>query len=388
MELLRDRHDCLPDDISVASTIGVFDGVHLGHQEVFRQVRSVADRLGVASAVVTFDGHPAHVVRPESAPLLLTTLDQKLELLEAQGLDYAYVISFDERRAATPPDVFMQEVFVDSLHAKAIVVGEDFHFGAGRSGNVDGLRVFGETAGFEVQGLDYAYVISFDERRAATPPDVFMQEVFVDSLHAKAIVVGEDFHFGAGRSGNVDGLTAFGEAAGFEVHALELIRHSDDAREPVSSTKIRRALAGGDVSRAAEMLGRPYEVRGVVGGGDKRGTQIGFPTANIPVPNVMAWPADAVYAGWCQLDEGEVHPCAINIGRRPTFYEHAEQSLLEVHLIDFEGDLYGKQVSVSFVGFLRSERKFSGIDQLIEQLKADVDDARSLLAGSPWQPGS
>ncbi len=319
MELLRDRHDCLPDDISVASTIGVFDGVHLGHQEVFRQVRSVADRLGVASAVVTFDGHPAHVVRPESAPLLLTTLDQKLELLEAQGLDYAYVISFDERRAATPPDVFMQEVFVDSLHAKAIVVGEDFHFGAGRSGNVDGLRVFGETAGFEVQ-------------------------------------------------------------------ALELIRHSDEAREPVSSTNIRRVLAGGDVGRAAEMLGRPYEVRGVVEVGDRRGTQIGFPTANIPVPNVMAWPADAVYAGWCRRENGEVHPCAINIGRRPTFYEHAEQSLLEAHLIGFEGDLYGEQVGVSFLGFLRSERKFNGIDQLIEQLKTDVEDARKLVAGSQWQP--
>ncbi len=319
MELLRDRHDCLPDDISVASTIGVFDGVHLGHQEVFRQVRSVADRLGVASAVVTFDGHPAHVVRPESAPLLLTTLDQTLELLEAQGLDYAYVISFDERRAATPPDVFMQEVFVDSLHAKAIVVGEDFHFGAGRSGNVDGLRVFGETAGFEVQ-------------------------------------------------------------------ALELIRHSDEAREPVSSTNIRRVLAGGDVGRAAEMLGRPYEVRGVVEVGDRRGTQIGFPTANIPVPNVMAWPADAVYAGWCRRENGEVHPCAINIGRRPTFYEHAEQSLLEAHLIGFEGDLYGEQVGVSFLGFLRSERKFNGIDQLIEQLKTDVEDARKLVAGSQWQP--
>ncbi|MDG1366769.1 MAG: bifunctional riboflavin kinase/FAD synthetase [Acidimicrobiales bacterium] len=321
MELLRDRQDCLPDDVSVASTIGVFDGVHLGHQEVFRQVCSVADRLGVASAAVTFNGHPAHVVRPESAPLLLTTLDQKLELLEAQGLDYAYVISFDEGRAATSPQMFMQEVFVDSLHAKAIVVGEDFHFGAGRSGNVDGL-------------------------------------------------------------------TAFGEDAGFEVHALELIRHSDEAREPVSSTKIRRALAGGDVGRAAAMLGRPFEVRGVVEVGDRRGTQIGFPTANIPVPKVMAWPADAVYAGWCRRENGEVYPCAINIGRRPTFYEHAEQSLLEAHLIGFEGDLYGEQVGVSFVGFLRSERKFNGIDQLIKQLKADVDEARKLVTGSEWKPAS
>ena len=179
--------------------------------------------------------------------------------------------------------------------------------------------------------------------------------------------------------GNVDGLTAFGETAGFEVHALELIRHSDEAREPVSSTKIRRALAGGDVGRAAAMLGRPYEVRGVVEGGDKRGTEIGFPTANIPVPKVMAWPADAVYAGWCRRENGDVHPCAINLGRRPTFYEHADSSLLEAHLLDFDGDLYGETARVRFSGFLRSERKFDGVDALIAQLRADVEHTRELL---------
>ncbi|MEM8707854.1 MAG: bifunctional riboflavin kinase/FAD synthetase [Actinomycetota bacterium] len=314
MELLHDRRDRLDDDIAVAATIGVFDGVHLGHQEVFRQVRSAAERLGVASAVVTFDGHPAHVVRPENAPKLLTTLDQKLELIEAQGIDYVYLISFDEDRAATPPERFVQEVFVDALHAKAIVVGEDFHFGAGRTGNVEGMA-------------------------------------------------------------------EMGQEHGFEVHPLELIRHDDEAREPVSSTKIRRALAGGSVAYAASMLGRPYEVRGVVEPGDQRGRQIGFPTANIPVPNVMAWPADAVYAGWCTRANGDRHPCAINIGRRPTFYEHAEQSLLEAHLIDFEGDLYGEEVAVAFVDFLRSERKFSGLDQLSEQLKIDIDNARRVVLG-------
>ena len=312
MELLHDRRDQLPDGVSVAATIGVFDGVHLGHQEVFRQVRAAADRLGVASAVVTFDSHPAHVVRPENAPKLLTTLDQKIELIAAQGIDYVYLISFDEERAATPPDRFVEEVFVDALHTRAIVVGEDFHFGAGRSGDVDGMA-------------------------------------------------------------------ELGERWGYEVHPLELIRHDDDAREPVSSTKIRRALAGGNVAYAAEMLGRPYEVRGVVQPGDQRGRQIGFPTANIPVPKVMAWPADAVYAGWCTRPNGDRHPCAINIGRRPTFYEHAEQSLLEAHLIDFSGDLYDEEVSVAFTAFLRSERKFAGLDQLTEQLKVDIDDARNLL---------
>jgi len=312
MKVLHDQSDSLAAGISVASTIGVFDGVHVGHQEVFRTVRAVADRLGVSSAVVTFDGHPAHVVRPESAPRLLTTLEQKLELIEAAGIDYTYVIHFDEERATTPAEQFVEQVFVTALNAKAIVVGEDFHFGVGRSGNVEAL-------------------------------------------------------------------TRIGEERGFEVHALELIRHNDEAREPVSSTKIRRALAGGDVARAAEMLGRLYEVCGIVQRGDRRGQQIGFPTANIPVPKVMAWPADAVYAGWCTLPDDSLHRCAINIGRRPTFYEHAEQSLLEAHLIDFDGDLYDQQVKVSFAAFLRSERKFEGIDQLVEQLKADVDDARSLL---------
>lgn len=314
MKILHDKDDQLPAAISVASTIGVFDGVHVGHQEVFRMVRVVADRLDVASAVVTFDNHPAHVVRPRSAPRLLTTLEQKLELIDAQGIDYAYVVHFDAERAGTHPDVFVEQVFVDALHAKAIVVGEDFHFGRGRSGNVDALR-------------------------------------------------------------------KIGDEWGFEVHALELIQHSDEAREPVSSTKIRRALAGGDVARAALMLGRPYEVRGTVQEGDRRGQLIGFPTANIPVTKMMAWPADAVYAGWCDLPDGSCHPCAINIGRRPTFYEHAEQSLLEAHLIDFDGDLYGVQVAVSFVAFLRSERKFEGIDQLAIQLKKDVDEARKLLTG-------
>lgn len=314
MEILHDRSDRLPEAVSVASTIGVFDGVHIGHQAVFRQVREVAERLEVASAVVTFDTHPAHVVRPESAPRLLTTLERKLELIEAEGIDYAFVVHFDEERAATHPEVFVEQVFVDALHARAIVVGEDFHFGKGRSGNVDGLR-------------------------------------------------------------------EIGEEWGFEVHALDLIRHREDAREPVSSTKIRRALAGGDVVRAAEMLGRPYTVRGIVEHGDRRGSGIGFPTANLPVPKVMAWPADAVYAGWCTRANGEQHPCAINIGRRPTFYEHTEQSLLEAHLIDFDGDLYGEQIDVSFVAFLRSERKFDGIEQLRAQLTTDIDDARTLLGG-------
>ena len=312
MELLDDRVDVVPPSVSVAAAIGVFDGVHLGHIAVLDQVRSTARRLDVASAVVTFDIHPAYVVRPENAPKLLTTLEQKLELLEQQELDYAYVIHFDEARANTRPDEFVEQVFHEALHARAIVVGSDFHFGKGRSGDVAELERLGHEWGFAVQPID-------------------------------------------------------------------LVRHDPSAPEPVSSTAIRRALAGGDVEGAAELLGRDYEVRGTVQRGDRRGHMIGFPTANIPVPKVMAWPADAVYAGWCTRADGTRYGCAINIGRRPTFYEHAEQSLLEAHLIDFDDDLYGEEVKVEFASFVRSEHKFAGIDELAAQLAADVDLVRTRL---------
>lgn len=291
----------------------MFDGVHLGHQTVLRRVRAIAERRGIASAVVTFDVHPAHVVRPENAPRLLTTLDQKLELLASEGLDYAYVVRFDHVRAGTRPEVFVEQVFVDALSARVVVVGEDFHFGRGRSGNVA-----------ELQRL--------------------------------------------------------GREQGFEVVPLELIRHHRCAREPVSSTAVRRALAGGDVARAAALLGRPYEMRGTVVPGDRRGAEIGFPTANMLVPDTTAWPADAVYAGSCALPDGSRHDCAINIGRRPTFHEHAQQSLLEAHLIDFDADLYGCELRVEFVDFLRSERKFDGMEQLRSQIAVDVAETRRRLA--------
>jgi riboflavin kinase/FMN adenylyltransferase len=312
MQVLHDLVDRLEPGVETALTIGVFDGVHLGHQYVLAELRTEAAARGLHSAVVTFDTHPALVLRPENAPKLLSTLDQKLELLERNGVDMVYVVHFDEHRARTEPDEFVRQVFVDALHARFVVVGEDFHFGRGRSGNVDRLRALGEVHGFEVRGVG-------------------------------------------------------------------LIRHEAGAPEPVTSTAIRRALAGGDVAAAAAMLGRPYEVRGVVQHGDERGRAIGFPTANIYVSKQLAWPADAVYAGWYTRPNHERHPCAINIGRRPTFYEHAEQSLLEAHLIDFDGDLYGEDACVSFVDFLRSEQRFSGVDALAAQLKQDVEHARRIL---------
>jgi riboflavin kinase / FMN adenylyltransferase len=272
-------------------------------------VRSEAIQRGALSVVATFDRHPASVVRPESAPKLLTDAEQKIELLSHTGLDATYMVHFDERRAAESPEDFVREVLVDRLHASAIVVGEDFHFGHHRSGDVAMLRQLGARYGFEVL-------------------------------------------------------------------PLELIARTDGPQEPVSSTAIRRALAGGQVEIATAMLGRPYEVRGIVAQGDQRGRTLGFPTANVMVPDMMCVPADGVYAGWYVRPSGQRHRCAVNIGRRPTFYEHADVSLLEAHLIDFDGDLYGETARVEFHCFLRSERKFNGIESLIAQLKSDVDAAR------------
>ena len=293
-------------------TIGAYDGLHLGHQTVIEEVRAQAARRGARSAVVTFDRHPAVIVRPESAPRLLTDHEQRLELLEATGVDVAVVLPFDEAQSQEPALAFIERVLVKCLSTKLIVVGVDFHFGRNREGNVDLLREVGATYGFEVAPL------------VLTP-------------------------------------------------------RADGVDEPVSSTAIRRALAGGNVEMAAAMLGRPFEARGKVVTGDQRGRLLGFPTANVEVSNRVCVPADGVYAGWYERPGGDIHPCAINLGRRPTFYEHADSSLLEAHLLDFDGDLYGEPAKIRFVNFLRSERKFDGIEALIEQLQLDIAHARELL---------
>ena len=293
-------------------TIGAYDGVHLGHLSVIAEVKRRAADLGARSVVVTFDRHPASVVRPESAPRLLTTMDQKLELLAATGVDATLLVHFDGEQAAETPEDFVRRVLVEALAVRLVVVGEDFHFGHKRAGNVALLRRLGAEHDFEV-----------------------------DPIH--------------------------------------LLERTDGVDEPVSSTAVRRALAGGDVEQAAAMLGRPYEARGAVVQGDQRGRLLGFPTANVEVPNAVSLPADGVYAGWYERPDGERRPCAINLGRRPTFYAHADSSLLEAHLLDFTDDLYGEQAKVQFTHFLRSERKFDGIDALVAQLKLDIEHSRAAL---------
>jgi len=292
-------------------TIGAYDGVHRGHQAVIEQVRQQAKILDARSVVVTFDRHPASIVRPESAPLLLTDVDQKLELLAATGLDATCIVKFDEDSSREAPSDFVKRVLVDGLSAKRVIIGEDFHFGHKRGGNVAMLRELGP---------------KFD----------------------------------------------------FDVMPIELISRGDGVDEPVSSTAIRRALAGGQVELATQLLGHHFEVRGVVVHGDERGRTIGFPTANIEVPNQICIPADGVYAGIFDRQDGTKHICAINLGRRPTFFEHAEHSMLEAHLLDFSEELYGEKVKITFTHFLRGERKFENIDALKMQLKLDIEQTRAV----------
>ena len=313
MLVVTDLQQCPWDGERAVITIGAYDGVHLGHRAVIDQVRRRADDVDAKSVVVTFDRHPASVVRPESAPRLLTGADQKMELLAATGVDAVVIVPFNADQASESPESFVDRVLVRCLRTALIVVGEDFHFGRHRDGNVDLLRKIG---------------------------------------------VDEDF----------------------EVEPVRLVQRLDGIDEPVSSTAIRRALAGGDIKRANTMLGRPYEVRGEVFAGDQRGRLLGFPTANVAVPAGMCLPADGVYAGFYERPNGDAYPCAINLGRRPTFYEHADASLLEAHLLDVDIDLYGETASVRFEHFLRSERKFDGVDALIAQLGHDVASARDLLA--------
>ncbi|MGH9125285.1 MAG: bifunctional riboflavin kinase/FAD synthetase [Acidimicrobiales bacterium] len=308
MELLLDGGR--PGAGAYAVTIGSFDGVHVGHQHVIGKVRARAAALGVASAVVTFDRHPATVVRPASAPKLLTDLDQKLELLDAAGVDCCLVIRFDRERSEESAEDFVTTVLSAQLHARTVVVGQDFHFGHGRRGDVALLTRMGRQLGFEVEGID---------------------------------------------------LVAAGGGP------------------PVSSTRIRRLLAEGRVEEAASGLGRDHQVRGHVQRGDGRGRTLGFPTANVPVPADICLPSDGIYAGWYHQLDGRKHPAALSLGRRPTFYDHTEASLLEAYLLDFDGDLYDQPAAISFHSRLRGEERFDSVDNLVAQIERDVAATREAL---------
>src|SRR5689334_19652548 len=290
-------------------TIGAYDGLHLGHRAVIEEVRHLAATRGALSAMVTFDRHPAEVVRPESAPCRLTSLDQKLELLASTGIDLVYVVVFDEHRSRETAQDFVKEVLVDGLAARAVVVGHDFHFGKDRGGNVEMLQHEGAVHGFDVLGMR---------------------------------------------------LVAAGNGA-------------------VSSTRIRTLLHDGEVAQAAALLGRPHEVRGQVMHGDARGRELGFPTANVAVPDGVCMPSDGIYAALYTTPDGIARPAAVSLGRRPTFYVDAKASLLEAYLLDFDSDLYDTPAAVAFVERLRGEQRFDHVEDLIKQMHADVAATRAAL---------
>ena len=321
MRVWHDLSAVDPDLGSTVVTIGNFDGVHRGHQAVLARAGELADQLGGLPVVaLTFDPHPMRGLRPDHAPDALSTAAERAELLGAAGADAVLVLPFDRDVASWSPQDFIDRVLVGALHAKAVMVGENFRFGHKAAGHVDTLTEAGRTAGFTVEGLALA-----------------------------------------GDAGPEHGAW--------------------------SSTYIRERVAEGDVEAAAEALGRPVRVSGVVVEGDRRGRELGFPTANVPAHSGTAVPADGVYAGWLTVlapapggpSYDEKLPAAISVGTNPTF--DGLDRRVESYVLDRDDlELYGATVAVDFVARLRGQVKFESIDDLITQMKADVDAARKLLA--------
>jgi riboflavin kinase/FMN adenylyltransferase len=225
-------------------------------------------------------------------------------------------------------------------------------------------------------GADAVLALPFDRDVAGWSPQEFVDRVLVAGLRARAVVVGANFRFGHRASGDVATLRELGAGRGFAAEGIEL----DGGPQVWSSTYVRTCLAAGDVTGAAEALGRPYAVRGVVVRGDQRGRELGYPTANVPMDPLTAAPADGVYAGWLRrTDTGERYPAAISVGTNPTFDGHRERRVESYVLDRADLELYGVEVEVGFVARLRAMTAFDSVDELVTQMAADVDRARELL---------
>ena len=314
----------VPEDFGPSVvTIGNFDGVHRGHQQVLTQLLRTAGQHAARSVVVTFDPHPALVHRPDSAPELLMGLQDKLDALADTGVDAVLVMKYNLTLAAMTPEEFVVNVLLDGLHAAHVVVGHDLRFGVGNSGDVGTMQELGRKLGFGVH------------------------------------VVNE---FGA---------------EGFPVH--------DDGGTDrrCSSTWVREALAEGDVETAAAVLGRPHRMRGEVVHGAARGRALGFPTANLDHGATGYVPADGIYAGWLVDESGTRWPAAISVGSNPTFDGVSRQ--VEAHVIDRpeeeveDFNLYGQTVVVEFTSRLRGMVAYRGPEALVEQMRLDVAQAHDLL---------
>lgn len=298
MKIFRHFHQA--DGSPLALAIGNFDGIHLGHQALLERLIETARARGLRSAVMTFEPHPREFFTPMQAPARLTSLREKLELFAEAGVEYAYVCPFNKRFAAVTAEAFMQRILRDAMKAQAILVGEDFRFGAGRGGSA---MDFAE-AGFELINLPH---VLFDGKR-------------------------------------------------------------------ISSTAVREALAQGDLGHAAELLGRTYSISGKVVHGDKIGRQLGYPTANIHMLHDRP-PLFGVYA--VKLEGlAETHlPGVASLGVRPTVKAN-DRPKLEVHLFDFDQDIYGRHVRVHFMHKIRDEMKFPDLETLKRWIHADELAAR------------
>jgi riboflavin kinase/FMN adenylyltransferase len=308
MEILQSISDLsrLPGPLFLA--IGVFDGVHLGHQAVISTSSEHAQAANGTPVVVTFDPHPEKVLRPEKAPHLLTATGHKIALIRALGVGHLLIITFDKQFAATEPEDFVQQLVKHSKPLREICVGHEWSFGKNRRGNLELLKKLGTKFDFNVIGIP--------------------------------------------------AVTVKGE--------------------PVSSTMIRQAVERGDLRKAAAMLGREYTILGTVVRGDDLGKKIGFPTANLSAHNEQ-FPPNGVYFAEAKLNEA-VYPGVVNLGYRPTVSSGATDRILEIHLLDFDRDIYGKDLEVCFVRYLRPEEKFENVDALARQIALDVKQARELAA--------
>lgn len=295
---------------SSAATIGTLDGVHLGHRSLLALAIERAQALGAASLAITWDRHPAETLRPDHVPLLLTSLERKLELLEEAGLAAALVLSFDAKLSSWSPQRFVQSVLVDAAMVRSVVVGTDWRFGHRAAGDVPLLIELGRTNGFHAEGVRLV------------------------------------------------------EAAG----------------GPVSSSRVRQAIANGDVTLARTLLGRPFDYDGEVVRGDARGKSLGVPTANLPLDPGMACPPRGVYAGRARAGESW-YAAAINVGVNPTFGGDPLTSSprIEAYLLDFDEDLYGEQLRVEFWRRLHDEEKFDSAEALLQQIEQDVEATRRVV---------
>jgi riboflavin kinase/FMN adenylyltransferase len=303
-----DHREAIPADLRGAViALGNFDGFHRGHQAVAGAAIAQARAENRPAVIATFDPHPVRHFAPQAPPFRLTTLDQRQELFAAAGADAMLVFHFDGDLAATSAGDFVQGLLAQRLGAAAVVTGEDFTFGKGRTGNV---AVLGELAA-------------------------------ASGMAARA----------------VGPVSADGEV--------------------VSSSRIRDALKAGDCALAAQLLTRPFAIRGTVQHGDKLGRTIGYPTANLPLGSYLR-PRYGVYAVTATLADGRVVKGAANLGVRPQFDPPKE--LLEPHLFDFAEDLYDQEIEVAFHHFLRGEEKFATLEELTAQIEADCGAARKLLS--------